>query len=889
VRGAALIVLAWNQWPLTKRCLDSLLETDLDGADIIVVDNGSIDETPAGIADYAERVRYVRLTENLGFVRGMNAGIAAASADDDVVLLNNDLKFTQRDWLNRLRDAAYAEPEFGIVGCRLLGPDDDPRVYHAGGFIEADELSGHQTESGVVERDIAQFTDLRRVQGIAFALAYIRRDCLDRIGALDTTFHSYFEDTDYCLRAADAGIATVVAGGVTLQHDQHGSTQDDGGFRQRLWAASRASFAARWHERLRENYRGTVLWQGATRYPHAYAQLARTLLRRLDARGLRMAYAPVASELANPEDHRLDLAGRRRWSKTPDAGLICAPPHQFAKAQGRYRVGLGFGEWDQVPARWAEAANSLDLLLVPDVFQAEAFRAAGVRTRIEPVPIGVDRDYCNPRVPAPRNARAHFVFVALAEDLARDAPDLIVSTFLRTFRVDEPAELLLYVRPGMGDEAIAESIALARSANGERIRVIANWTFPDYQRAQLLAAGDAYVSARRGGGWDPLAGEALACAKPLIACAFGSQRDMVSEFGFPVAVRRLVEDPAHPGCRWAEPDADSLAARMREVFENRNALRVGAPALAAAFAKRHDLDTTADRLVEHLASAHTLAPPRVQPRPHSPAALPRPASGQIVVLGMHRSGTSSVAGLLARMGVWPGSEQELLIGPDNPKGHYELAALHGACIARLAAAGGDWSHPPGDAPAEAIDAFRREFGAIVDSFDKRRPWLVKEPRLCLLVREILPSLTRPVFVHVVRDPLEVADSLAARDGLDRAHALSLWERYARQAFAGSRGWPRLLVGYAELLADPLRASQRLLTELSRLGVKGLVMPDAQLIRAWIDPNLRLQRSDEQTHGALTTSQRALYTAIGDRSILDAAHILDADSAAPEAASLRARG
>ena len=115
MRGAALIVLAWNQWPLTRRCLDSLLATDLDGAEVLVVDNGSSDETPDAIAAYAGRVRYIRLADNMGFVRGMNTGIAAARPDDDVVLLNNDLKFTQRDWLNRLRDAAYATPETGVV------------------------------------------------------------------------------------------------------------------------------------------------------------------------------------------------------------------------------------------------------------------------------------------------------------------------------------------------------------------------------------------------------------------------------------------------------------------------------------------------------------------------------------------------------------------------------------------------------------------------------------------------------------------------------------------------------------------------------------------------------------------------------------------------------
>jgi GT2 family glycosyltransferase len=860
MRGAALIVLAWNKWPLTERCLDSLLATELDGAEVLVVDNGSSDETPQAIAAYAGRVRYIRLAENLGFVRGMNTGIAAARPDDDVVLLNNDLKFTQRDWLNRLRDAAYAAADTGIVGCRLLGPEPEGRVYHAGGFIEPDALWGQQTESGTVEREVAQFTNTRRVQGIAFALAYIRRDCIDRIGALDPMFHSYFEDTDYCLRAADAGIATVVAGGVTIQHDQHGSTQDDGGFRRRLWEASRASFAARWQQRLADAYRGTVLWQGTTRHPPAYANLARTLVRRLDARGLRMAFAPVAREIANPEDNRVDLASRRRWSTTPDAALICAPAPHFAKAQSRFRVGLGFGEWERVPAHWAKGARALDLLLVPDAFQAEAFRAAGVRVPIEILPLGVDRDCCHPRVPAPRD-EGRFVFVAMVSDAARDAPELLVSAFRRTFLADEAVELLLYVDPAAGVGASA-ALEDARSGEGARIRVIANWAFPDYQRAQLLAAGDAYVSARRGGGWDPHAAEALACGKPLIATAFGSQAALVREHGHAVEVARLVDDPSQHGCRWAEPDADSLATKLREVYERR-----GAPVSAATFASSHDLDETADRLVELLARGGTLSPMRPRPRTHEPAHEAR-ASGQIIVLGMHRSGTSSVAGLLARLGAWPGDDSELLIGPDNPRGHYELGALHGACLRRLEAAGGDWKHPPSIAPTRAVDAFRREAAAVLDTLDARRPWFIKEPRLCLVVRELLPLLTRPVFVHVVRAPVEVAASLEARDGLGRDEALALWERYTRAAFAATRGWPRMIVDYAEVVADPLATAMRLHATLVAFGIEGLVTPDAATIEAWIEPALHRQHAVAEQHAALTSAQRALAAAIADRSILE---------------------
>ncbi|HEY6943047.1 glycosyltransferase [Dokdonella sp.] len=861
MRGAALIVLAWNQWPTTRRCLDSLLATAPHAAEIIVVDNGSSDETPAGLAAYADRVRIVALPENLGFVRGMNAGVAAARDDDDVVLLNNDLVFTQPDWLDRLRDAAYASPDHGIVGCRQLGPESEGRLYHAGGYIEADELRGQQVETGPFERDVAQFDRTRRVQGIAFALAYLRRDCIDRIGVLDPVFHSYFEDTDYCLRAADAGIATIVAGAVTLRHHQHGSTRDDGGFRRRLWDASRASFADRWQARLRETYRGDVLWYGATRRPYADAHLAHAFVRRLDARGLRMLQMAPGAEIAPGDDFRLDLAARRRAVPPFAAAIACGDA--IGRVPARARIGLRNGEWDTVPARWAQAARALDALVVADAFQRDAFRAAGVQTPIEILPPGVDRDYCHPRVPAPRDPAGRLVFLAVVDALARDAPDLLVRAFRAAFDRDEAVALLIHVRPGREAYAVDDALAPLRAGDA-RIRVLVDWGHPWYQRAQLLAAADAYVCVRRGGGWDPYAAEALACGKMFVGADFGSQAQLARAHGNTVACGRSV-DPA-TGLAWAEPDHDAFVAALRDVHEHREERLARARVEADAFARAHDVETSADRLAMCVAELARLRAPAPSPPPHRPVELARAASGQIVVLGMHRSGTSSVAGLLARMGVAVGPHDDLLQGPDNPKGHYESARLHMACVRRLAAAGGDWRNPPDPAPAVAVDAFRREFGALVDEFDRQRPWLVKEPRLCLVARELLPLLTRPLFVHVVRDPCAVADSLAARDGFTPAEALALWERYTRDAFEASRGWPRIVVDYDALCAAPEAEARRLFDALAAAGIDGLRRPSADVVREWIEPNPDRARSPRATP---TPAQRALHAAIVDRSILDA--------------------
>ncbi|HJT97112.1 MAG TPA: sulfotransferase, partial [Rhodanobacteraceae bacterium] len=611
----------------------------------------------------------------------------------------------------------------------------------------------------------------------------------------------------------------------------------------------------------------TLLWHGVTRAPPVFARLARDYVRRLDARGLRGAFEPVRSELADPQDYRLELAAERRWAAMPDAALVAAPAPCFVHAHGRFRAGIGIGEWERVPESWARAANTLDRLIVPDEFQAEAFRSAGVRKPIAIVPFGVDRDYLHPQVPAPRHPRGHFVFLAIAEDLARDAPERLVEAFGRTFDADEPVELLIRLIPDR-DAAMATTLAtLIGKMRGASIRLLHGWTFPDHERALLLAAADAYVSVRRGGGWDPHAADALALGRTLIAGDFGSSAALARAHGHLVAAARRVEDEKHPGCRWAEPDPDSFGDALRRAFDARKDAAT-ARAAATTFAAAHDIEASADRLLGEIAHGGTLAPKRTPVPAHRPDEQGRSASGQIIVLGMHRSGTSSVAGLLARLGAWPGDDSALLIGPDNPRGHYELAALHDACRRRLDAAGGDWKRPPAASPPQAIDAFRREAAAVLDTLDAHRPWFVKEPRLCLLVRELLPLLTRPVFVHVVRDPIEVAASLAARDGLDRAQALSLWAHYTRSEFAATHGWPRVLVDYADMLANPARVAMRLGAELGAFGIEGLRAPDDAAIGEWIEPDLRRQRAQDADRDMLTASQRDLAAAIADRSVLE---------------------
>src|SRR4051794_4724923 len=188
---------------------------------------------------------------------------------------------------------------------------------------------------------------------------------------------------------------------------------------------------------------------------------------------------------------------------------------------------------------------------------------------------------------------------------------------------------------------------------------------------------------------------------------------------------------------------------------------------------------------------------------------------QLVVLGMHRSGTSSVTGLLQLAGAYFGPD-ELAIeaSEENPKGFWERRDVRDICDALLAAASADWWRVA-DLDIDAIPAGVRDeqlerFPDIVGELDTHQPWVVKEPRLCLLLPVLLPALNAPVCVHVTRDPLEIAASIAARNGFPQPVGIALWELYSVHALNASSRLPRVLVRYADLVADPVSTTSSLL-------------------------------------------------------------------------------
>ena len=180
-----------------------------------------------------------------------------------------------------------------------------------------------------------------------------------------------------------------------------------------------------------------------------------------------------------------------------------------------------------------------------------------------------------------------------------------------------------------------------------------------------------------------------------------------------------------------------------------------------------------------------------------------------VVLGMHRSGTSSVAGVLALLGATP---PRTLMGPkpENPKGFWESEVLMAFNDEILTRAGSAWDDPaPLDQDvfdgAQGDDLRRRAREKLNEEFGDADTIVIKDPRICRFYpfwRDVLVAAGYEPFVILpLRDPAEVAASLAARNGMPMADGLRLWRAYVTDAEQATRGHQRKAITWRHLFED----------------------------------------------------------------------------------------
>jgi GT2 family glycosyltransferase len=213
-----IIILNWNGYKNTKRCLESLLKVKNMSYKVQVIDNGSNNNEYNNLKkDFGNKIDLIKSEVNLGFTGGVNLGIKTSIEKynpDYFLLLNNDT-VVKDNFLSELYNTAKTDSKIGIVSPIIYDIHNKNKILYSGGRINWLLARPIHETSNITEKREASF-----VTGCCFL---INKDLFKKNGYLDNRFFAYFEDTAYCLLAIKNGFKCVVEPRAIIYHNESSS------------------------------------------------------------------------------------------------------------------------------------------------------------------------------------------------------------------------------------------------------------------------------------------------------------------------------------------------------------------------------------------------------------------------------------------------------------------------------------------------------------------------------------------------------------------------------------------------------------------------------------------------------------------------------------------
>jgi GT2 family glycosyltransferase len=199
------IVLNYNRPQDTIECAFSLRDCTYGNLEIIVVDNGSTDDSEMRFKEQLGHIKVLLTGRNLGFAAGNNVGILHAldTAVDYILLINNDT-LVEPDFLDKMVEEMEGNRGAAAAGCTICSYPDKDTVWYAGGRIVS-WRAGCLTEHVGSQYSSLPNLAVRRVSFITGCLILVRADIFRKLGLLDERFFMYLEDAEFSHRLTAAG------------------------------------------------------------------------------------------------------------------------------------------------------------------------------------------------------------------------------------------------------------------------------------------------------------------------------------------------------------------------------------------------------------------------------------------------------------------------------------------------------------------------------------------------------------------------------------------------------------------------------------------------------------------------------------------------------------
>ncbi len=215
--SVAGLVLNYNGRDVTLQSLESLVASTYPNLDLVVIDNGSTDDSFEVIRERYPEVTQIRVEENRGISWGINHGLRWALAEgyDYVLIMNNDIEVDPA-MVSELVASAEADPEIGCVGPRSYYYFDRERLWSVGGTLRWRESVTRERGDGEIDRgQYDEDVDVHYVNGCAML---VRRAALEQTGLWDPVYYLGVEDADWCVRMKQHGFRCRYAHKARLWH-----------------------------------------------------------------------------------------------------------------------------------------------------------------------------------------------------------------------------------------------------------------------------------------------------------------------------------------------------------------------------------------------------------------------------------------------------------------------------------------------------------------------------------------------------------------------------------------------------------------------------------------------------------------------------------------------
>jgi GT2 family glycosyltransferase len=198
----SIIILNFNQLPVTCEFLESTKKLSYKNYEIILVDNASKENPTAHIATNYPDVKLIVNDTNLGFTGGNNVGIKAAKGDY-VFVVNNDTEVTE-DLLERLLEPFYEDPSIGVTSPKIRY-FHHPNIIQYAGFTEITPITGRNKSIGDKEEDKGQYDTPGYTAYAHGAAMLLKREVIEKVGVFADIFFIYYEELDWSARIRRGG------------------------------------------------------------------------------------------------------------------------------------------------------------------------------------------------------------------------------------------------------------------------------------------------------------------------------------------------------------------------------------------------------------------------------------------------------------------------------------------------------------------------------------------------------------------------------------------------------------------------------------------------------------------------------------------------------------